>query len=270
MRRVTIIALICLMVPASNVLAGGLATPEPWSNQLLIPAAISAPGANGTFFRSDIRITNQRTDAAQAVTLEWLPLNGGPAAAFITTVEIEPSDTLSADDFVRDVMNRGDLGAILVRGVDAAGQTDPDARIHATSRIWTPQPGLAGTSSQTLSPIPVSNIYGQNVVILGHRRDNQYRTNVGLVNLDGGAHTFLVTVKGETPTLVPEIYTITVPPFALVQFPINGAQQTQLRIDIQEDVVPGQGRLTLWAAYASSIDNISGDGWSTVGVDISE
>ena len=269
MRRAAVFTFICL-VPALHILAGGLATPEPWSNQLLIPAAISAPGANGTFFRSDIRITNQRTDAAQAVKLEWLPQNGGPAGAFTTTIELEPGETLTSEDFVRDVMRLDDLGAILVRGVDASGQTDPDARIHATSRIWTPQPGLGGTSSQTLSPIPVSNIYGRTVVILGHRRDDQYRTNVGIVNLDGGEHTFLVTASGETPTLVPEIYRITVPPFALVQFPINGAQQTQLRLDIQEDVVPGQGHLTLWAAYASSVDNISGDGWSTVGVDISE
>jgi hypothetical protein len=150
MRPAAFIAFICFMVPTSYIFAGGLATPEPWSNQVLIPAAISAPGANGTFFRSDIRITNQRTDAAQAVALEWLPLNGEPAAAFITTIELEPGETLTSEDFVRDVMIRENLGAILVRGVDAAGEVDPDARIHVTSRIWTPQPGLAGTSSQTL------------------------------------------------------------------------------------------------------------------------
>jgi hypothetical protein len=93
---------------------------------------------------------------------------------------------------------------------------------------------------------------------------------VGVVNLDGGPHTFVVTVSGETPTLVPETHTVTVPAFAMVQIPIGGVSQRQLRIDIEEEVAPGQGRLSLWTAYASSVDNITGDAWSSVAFDISE
>lgn len=264
-----LISMFSVLVSLTTVAgASGLSTPRASSNQILIPAAISAPGANGTEFRSDIRITNQRGDRSQRVELRWLPRDGapGPAASFVTIVEIQPHQTLASDDFVRDVMRRGDLGAIIVHPLDANGEHDPGARLHATARVWTPQPGTAGTSSQSFPPIPLSNIVNENVVILGHRRNEQYRTNVGIVNLDGGAHTFVVTVSGETPTLVAELYHVTVPPLALVQFPVVGVQQEQLRIDVEEDVVEGGPRLTFWTAYASSVDNVTGDGWTTVGV----
>jgi len=262
LKTVTTIAVALSM--ALTVEAGGLSTPQGQSDQILIPAAISADGANGTEFRSDIRITNQR-DVAQTVLLSWLAQDAEPGPAFVTMVEIEPGQTLASDDFVMNVMQRSGLGAILVQGLDDQGQVDPDARLHATSRVWTPQPDTEGTSSQTFSPIPLRDIVSENLFIIGQRRNLQYRTNVGIVNLDGGPHTFVVTVSGETPTLVPEEYHVTVPANALVQFPIEGAPQEQLRIDVHEEIVEGGPRLTLWTAYASSVDNITGDGWTTVG-----
>lgn len=263
LRTLTTIAL--SLAVATTVEAGGLSTPQPYSNQVLVPAAISADGANGTQFRSDIRITNQR-EATQKVLMSWLPEGGGPSPAFVTMVDIEGFQTLASDDFVMEVMNRAGVGAILVQGLQENGQLDPDARLHVTSRVWTPQPGTEGTSSQTFAPVPLTDVVNRELFILGHRRNEQYRTNIGIVNLDGGPHTFLVTVSGETPTLVPEEYTITVPGNALVQFPVNGAPQNQMRIEIREVVAEGAGHLTLWTAYASSVDNVTGDGWTTVGV----
>ena len=265
----TIATIAAALVFTVAVEAGGLSTPRAYSNRILIPAAISAEGANGTTFRSDIRITNQ-SDRPQRVQLDWLPRDGAPGPAFVTIVEILPYQTLASDDFVHEVMNRGGLGAILVNGIDETGAADPDARLHATARVWTPQPGSEGTSSQSFSPIPLRDVVNDKLFILGHRRNEQYRTNVGIVNLDSGVHTFLVTVSGETPTLVPEEYRVSVPGFAMVQFPVTGAQQNQLRVEIQEDVAPGGPRLTLWTAYASSVDNVTGDGWTTAGVDRGE
>lgn len=262
------------LIVTTTAAASGLSTPRAHADQILIPAAISAEGANGTIFRSDIRITNQRGEHTQSVLLAWLPQDGLPnpagSATFVTIVDIEPYQTLAADDFVHEVMNRGGLGAILVQGLDEFGQADPDARLHATARVWTPNPSNGGTSSQSLAPIALKDIANEKLFILGHRRNEQYRTNVGIVNLDSEAHTFLVTVSGETPTLLPEEYRVTVPGSAMVQFPVVGAQQNQLRIEIQEDVAPGAGNLTLWTAYASSVDNATGDGWTTVGVDHGE
>ncbi|MHB9020173.1 MAG: hypothetical protein ACYC3G_04905 [Minisyncoccota bacterium] len=262
----TLATIAASLVLTVAVEAGGLSTPRAYSNRILIPAAISADGANGTTFRSDIRLTNQ-SDRPQRVQLDWLPRDGAPGTAVVTIVELDPHETLASDDFVLEVMNRGGLGAILVNGIDETGAADPDARLHATARVWTPQPGSEGTSSQSFSPIPLKDVVSDKLFIVGHRRNEQYRTNIGIVNLDSGTHTFLVTVSGETPTLVPEEYRVTVPGFAMVQFPVTGAQQNQLRVDIEEDIVPGGPRLSLWTAYASSVDNVTGDGWTTLGTD---
>jgi hypothetical protein len=269
--KLIIAALLFTMPAAVHLMATGLATPRPWSDQILVPAAISAAGANDTWFRSDIRLTNMHFDRSQRVSIQWLPAGGGAIAAFVTEVTLEGGSSVTSNDFVREVMNRGGLGAIVFQGLTADGAPDPHARLHATSRIWTHQPGSDGTSSQTLTPVPFRDVVSEHVVILGHQRNEHYRTNVGIVNLDAtNAQTFLVTVSGENPTLLPEIYRVTVPPLAMIQFPTSGAEQNQLRVDIEQERLPGQGRLTLWTAYASSVDNITGDGWSSVGVDVSE
>jgi hypothetical protein len=258
------------LLPAVRSGATALATPQAHSHQILIPAAASAPGARGTHFRSDIRITNLRA-VTQKVYLQWVPEGGGPVPAqvFVNVVEIPGGATLASDDFVREVMNTAGVGAILVRALNASDEHDLGGRLHVTSRIYTPQPGTEGISSQSLTPLRLQDVVSERLVIIGHRRNERFRTNVGIVNLDiTGAHTFLITVTGETPTLVPEIHRVTVPALGLLQIPLPGVQQEQLRIDIQEDVVPGQGHLTLWTAYASSVDNVSGDGWTTVGFNL--
>jgi hypothetical protein len=272
LKTITTVAL--SLIVTTTAAASGLSAPRAYADQILIPAAISAEGSNGTMFRSDIRITNQRGDRTQRVLLSWLPQDGLPnpagEPAFVTMVDIPSHQTLAADDFVQEVMNRGGLGAIVIQGLDESGQVDPEARLHATARVWTPQPSSEGTSSQSFAPIALKDVVNEKLFIIGHRRNDQYRTNVGIVNLDSDAHTFLVTVSGETPTLLPEEYRVTVPGLAMVQFPVVGAQQNQLRIDIEEDVAPGAGNLTFWTAYASSVDNVTGDGWTTLGVDLGE
>ena len=53
--------------------------------QLLIPVAGSTPGANGTFFKSDITLGNFRPQS-QAVRLQWLPQ--GVSSTFSTTITL--------------------------------------------------------------------------------------------------------------------------------------------------------------------------------------
>lgn len=269
MRR-TFLVSVAFLLSASASFASGLIVPKASSHQIVIPAAASAEGANGTYFRSDIRITNHR-DVAQRVYLQWVPQNGGPIPAVVTYIDIEPNATYASDDFVREVMNFEGLGAIVARAVDANGVDDPNGRLHATTRVWTPQPftdGL-GTTAQSFPSIPLNEIVSERVVIIGHRRNDRYRTNLGILNLDStGAHRFRVFVSGENPTLVPEIHHVDVPALALVQVPLPGVPQNQLRIDIEEEVAAGQGHLTLWTAYASSVDNTTGDAWSTLGFNL--
>lgn len=168
-RTITAIA-VSLVVPLS-IEATGIATPRDHASHILIPAAISADGGNGTNFRSDIRITNLR-GTPQLVVIYWLPAGVGGVEKF-ELVELQSGETLESDDFVNEVL-----------------------------------------------------------------------------------------------TLLPEEYSVTVPGESVIQIPTSGVAQNQVRIDVVQAPVEGETTSSFWVAYASSVDNITGDGWTTVGANL--
>ena len=126
--------------------------------EFLIPAAGNTPGANGTFFRSDIGVWNLR-DVPQRVALRWLP-QAGSAAHPVVEVTISSQSTIRSEDFVAEYFGLNGLGSILVTALSDDGQPDPAARLQVTSRIWTPQPDTTGTTSQSLQVVPTPSSTG--------------------------------------------------------------------------------------------------------------
>jgi hypothetical protein len=259
MRNVILTIMIILTAAAAN---GQVVAPRPSANQLLIPAAGAAPGIGGTFFRSDISIINYK-QADQRIRLQWLPQNvSGANVASIDTM-ISASSGIASEDFVTEVMLQSGLGAILVTGIDATGAFDASAQLVATSRIWTPQPGTSGTESQSLPTIASSDIASSTVSVLGARRDARYRTNVGIVNLSTNVQTFQVVVFGSFGT---EVRQIDVQPVSMVLFGVTGSNSTfPLQIQVQN---VSTVRTTAFVAYASSVDNVTGDAWTTLGANL--
>lgn len=247
----------------------GVLLPQRGSSEVLIPAAGFIIGANGTFFRSDIRITNLRS-VEQRVALYWLPQGQSGAGMEPIIIHLPELGKLSAEDFVGVVMRRSGLGAILARGILADGSIDPEARIDATSRIWSPAPDGNGTTSQSLPTLPARQIESFQLLILGQRREDRYRVNVGIVNLDETTRqTYRILVSGDTPTVVAELHEMTVEPFSMNQMSIPGAQQLNLEIHVEVQAQEGGGVGSRWTAYGSSVDNVTGDAWSSIGFDIS-
>lgn len=228
--------------------------------ELLIPAAGSVAGSNGTFFHSEINLLNY-TARSQRVRLRWLPQ--GQTSSAVTELTIAPFSGLSSDDFVANILRQSGLGAILVTAVTADGlNVDGTARLYATDRIWTPQPGSAGTVSQTFSVVQTVEINsGRALSLIGLRREEQFRLNVGIVNLASTPQSFQLTIAGSTPTLIPETAMLTVPAMSMQQFNLPGVAQKNLQVVINN--VTEQATLsTRWIAYGSSVDNITGDSWS--------
>jgi hypothetical protein len=257
MRNAIVATLAVLIAGAAS---GQLVALRPSTQQFLIPAAGAQAGNGGTFFRSDITIVNYRA-AEQRIRLQWLPqdVNGGSGPA--VEVTIAASSGIASEDFVTNVMQRSGLGAILVTAIDANGQPDSGAQLVGTSRIWTPQPGTAGTTSQSLPSIATTDISSSAVSILGARRDTRYRTNVGIVNLSGDVQTFQVVVFG---TFGSEVRQIDVQPQSMVLFAVTGAASTTpLQIQVQNRTTVAFS--TKFVAYASSVDNVTGDAWTTLG-----
>jgi hypothetical protein len=257
MRNAIVATIVILIASAAS---GQLVATRPSSQQFLIPAAGAQPGNGGTFFRSDVTIINYR-GADQRIRLQWLPqdVSGAGGAAVETT--LAATSGIASEDFVTTVMQRSGLGAILVTAIDSTGAFDPRAQLVGTSRIWTPQPGSSGTMSQSLPSIPASDISSSTVAILGARRDARYRTNVGIVNLSNDVQSFQVAVFGTFGT---EIRPIDVQPLSTVLFGVTGsASTTPLQIQVQN--VTTVSRSSSFVAYASSVDNVTGDAWTTLG-----
>lgn len=236
------------------------------SPQVLIPAAGSTAGANGTFFRSDITLVNL-ANHDQSILLQWLPQAGSGTASTATLTMPALTGTRSAD-FVNQYLNQSGLGAIIVTGVTSTGAIDTTARLFVNSRIWSPQQPVAnnGTVSQTFPAIPVSTINTSNAALfsVGGGDSGSYRVNIGVVNLDPvNAQTFVLTDTQHAPAPIQNLI-VTLPPMTMQQVSIGAVSATE-QVSIQNTTAAAT-RSNAWTAYSSTIDNVTGDSWSELAV----
>lgn len=240
------------------------------SNRLVVPAAGDLPGASGTHFRSDISISNLRNQL-QLIRLTWLPRKGSGTPVFSRTISIPAHGVIASDNFVAEYLGEHGLGSIVIDaiGSDVPPTVDAAGRLYATSRIWTPQPGAEGTVSQSLPVQPLEQIVHEHIRFTGHRVSPQFRTNLGIVNLlDDVAQRYRVTISGSVQTLDPVVLFVDVPPQSIEQLPIDWPEDPKLVVDVEVLPQTGGGVGTLWTAYLSTVDNLTGDSWSTLGVEI--
>ena len=244
--------------------ANSVVVPLTAVSQLLIPAAGSTPGANGTFFHSDISLVNFASHD-QIVKLQWLPQSGMTGTT--ATVTIPAQSGIRAADFVAAYLNTTGIGSIIVTGVTSAGIPDTSALLYASTRVWTPQPGSSGTTSQSLPAVPVSTVNTQIAALFasgGADNPANYRTNVGIVNLDPiNAQTYLILLPS-----VPGGATlggqVTIQPMSMQQVSVGTGLSPTQEILIQN--ITTTGRTNSWLAYGSSVDNVTGDAWSELAV----
>ncbi|HEU5163669.1 MAG TPA: hypothetical protein VFV54_11020, partial [Thermoanaerobaculia bacterium] len=91
----------------------------------------------------------------------------------------------------------------------------------------------------------------------GLRLDAAVRTNVGITNLDGRAHRYVVNAVGERASGTMEIV---VPPYALVQRSLPSGDYGALRVEITTD----DGSAP-WLFFATSIDNATAMATTKIG-----
>lgn len=258
MKRISIF--VVFLIVAAVGAQGQLVTQRAGTSQLLIAAAGSVAGAGGTFFRSDINIINYR-DVDQKVRFLWMPQGVPGATQTPIDITIAKASGIGSEGFVASILEKSGLGSILVTAINADNSFDPNGRLHATSRIWSNQPGLSlGTVSQTFPIISLNDINTPQLVILGQRRDDRYRTNLGLVNLYPSEQTFQIEVRADNRT---ELQNVVVPGLSMQQIPLTGPPAAVLQIRVTN--VSTAVRSSNWIAYGSSVDNITGDSWSSLG-----
>ena len=226
---------------------------------LVFPIVGSTPGGNGTYFRSETTILNNLT-RQQRVAVFYFPAGAGSCSA--GTLKYLTLDSYSwyvYPDVVANLFGTSGLGGMILFAVDAFGNPDSTASLDGFSRIWTPVAGFAGTASQSFPPV-IPNVINGYQEAYGLRQDAGFRTNVGIFNYfptgSLSARLFDVHIDGFTGASAD--MTLSVPPCSLVLQPIPAGTFGNLIMS----VTPRDGG-SAWYGFGSSVDNISGDNWSS-------
>jgi hypothetical protein len=229
---------------------------------LFFPSAGSLPGAGGLFFRSDVTLVNYGPAPRTVLVAFWPAGTSNPptatAGANSKIITLPANQSTRFIDVVASVLNLQGVGSLLVIPV-AGSNFDGSGAIDGFSRIYTKQPGSNGTVSQpfdAVDPDTFSAPLVDEAVALGLRQDADFRTNFGIVNVDDKDRIFKVTFIGEKLTTST---TVTVKGFGMIQQGIPAGDYGALQIVYQ--VTNAGSDFVTWVGYASSTDNISGDGW---------
>ena len=85
------------------------------------------------------------------------------------------------------------------------------------------------------------------------------------MNLSSAEVSFDVLQNNSDPPFTPIVQTVTVPPFAMQQVSAQNFHATalQIRVTPKSAISPTQ-----WVAYGSSVDNVTGDSWSSLGMTV--
>jgi hypothetical protein len=230
----------------------------------IIPAAGSLAGGGGSlFFKSDVTLVNYRATPQQVVVGFWK--QGTTNTLNLSTyksVTLPAGQYVTVQDFVGTSLATSGLGSLVFLPYTGTALDDNSA-INGFSRIYTKQPGSTGTVSQpfdAIDPDTLSVQYIDEGVALGLRQDADFRTNFGIVNVDASQHIYKVSFVGEK--LQTDI-TVTIPAYGMIQQAIPAGDYGALQIVYQVTDAPSNAFVS-WIGYASSTDNLTGDGWVSI------
>ena len=223
----------------------------------VLPIVGSVQGGNGLFFRSETVIVNRR-NIAQNVAIYYFPIGGGAANCNrpARQLQMAAQTWYVWTDFVGDYLQTSGLGAVIVLGVTPSGGLDSSARVDGNSRIWTPQPGTSGTTSQNFPAVSLSMPPGAQSSF-GLRHDEFYRSNYGIFNYDLTARTFDIMANGLRNQ---SSFSVTVDACSAILTAVPGGPYGSYEL-----VVSARDGRALYFSFGSSVDNATGDSWSVIG-----
>ena len=223
----------------------GMAAPS--GSDLTLPAVGRAPGANATFWRSDVTLYNP-SSASTTVTLRYLAANSDDRNPAVKTLSLPAGRTIVLADLLQSQFG-------VASGSGALNVSWSGSGPIVGSRTYTTA-SAGGTYGQSIDPI---GAFGSEVFVTGLRSDGSFRSNVGFVNGSDatiGVNVALLSAYGQT--------------IATSFVALAPRSQTQTSVGA---LFPGidassLGTFTLSAtsgngptlfAYGSVVDNASGD-----------
>ena len=224
---------------------------------LIFPAG-DVDGENGTHFQTDLTLTNYR-DVPETVFMSLYAgfFYGDPISE--TEVTIPPLWSKTFRGVATDLLlSPGTFGVIVINDLNYYGRAgNADANLSATYRIWTPSTAATGgtmsysAEAMDLQELPPGN---QERVAIGVRLDSQFRCNVGIYSDSYYPSTFRITASSPSGSVTT---TVTADSYQLTQVPLPDADLGYVTVTITPLSLSGER----WTAYATSVDNLSGDSW---------
>ena len=217
-----------------------------------IPGIASITGVGGAFFRSELSIANSGRGPA-TVTLTFLEHDRNNASAPTRTYVLGPLETVHADDALSTLFGVSDTyGAVMV-------QSDTSPGVTVFERILTDATTTEGTVGQQTDAVSAEDLTASGS-LLGVRQDDDFRTNIGLLNPGSGNATVRLRLV-RSPAAELGSAEIVLPPRGYIQrnlsalFPEADLPPGEtLSIEL-ESASPGNSVF----AFASVIDNVSQD-----------
>ncbi|MEO8218292.1 MAG: PKD domain-containing protein [Acidobacteriota bacterium] len=219
--------------------------PADVSTPIVVPAVAHTPGAQGTFWKSDVTLFNPM---ASELTLSIQLLGVGQENG--RTVSIAPSSSVTIDDVVTWLGAEGQ-GTLVITPINS--QTAP----VVTSRTYTTRESDGGTYGQAIDAVDGSSFLLR-AAITGLKSEGGFRSNVGFVNMaDESISIDLRLVAGDgtvTSTVVALAPRQSIQTAAAVLFP-EVKFETLGGFSLEATTAASGGMFM----YASMIDNRSGD-----------
>ena len=252
---------------AGGAMAGPLRTAAGFGpdSEILLPVVINASGLNGTFFKTDGFFANFR-NSNQEVLLRFVTSGVSGAGQTPIRTSINALTSVAAVDLLgpdSGELARSGVFALLITAVLPGTNTvDTNGKLLSMFRIWTPQPGSAGTASFGAWGPPADNIHGFNgAIALGLRQNAAFRTNFALVNLDPvNTRSWTVTIlSAGSPTAIP----IALAPLSMQLIAVPATITPSPNGYISILFVPSAAPATdfRWSAFGVTADNVTGDSW---------
>lgn len=178
------------------------AAASPGAEQIAIPILLASKGAGGSYYTSELTLTNRGSDSV-LVEAEYSPALGEGAGAALDVVPAGSQLTFTdALGYLRSlgipIPASGDRGGTLrIRPKNGAASRDLSATIRTTTAVPEGRAGLA------YPEVPHGKGLTETVYLCGLRQNAQDRSNVALVNTgtpDAGDAVLLLTVVSGDPS----------------------------------------------------------------------
>ncbi len=218
----------------------------------IVPSVAHAPGKAGTKWRTDLAVVNRNAQTAVA-TITFHDYVGG--APMVVNRELPAGATVEARDILVSLFGYADTA-----NVKGTLTIESSVELDITSRTYNQKSATETFGQYYPALVPSQGLaFGERGILPQLKKNDGFRTNVGIVNLGTAPVSVRVTLRGTGGAQLGNSVTISAPAGRWVQqddiFAAAGVASADIAYAVVEVLTEGG---SAWA-YASVVDATTGD-----------